>query len=196
MEAGIFALLGVVVAAFLSLLKEWWLQGRKELKDSEYSAVQVVIQLDRFVAECAHVVGEVSTYVPIPSENGYGRIQETPPKFEPDALKVEWKLLPPKLMYKVFDLPLRADIAHLVVRDAFQIPDFGEGFEEWQIQYATLGLEAAALARALRIHAELPANTREGWEPENYLREQRAHIEKKQLGRAPQTLNSSDLSQA
>ena len=181
MESAIFGLVGVLLGAVLTVAREWWFQRRRERKDAEFLSVQVLGQLDRYVAACANVVADDGLSEGQPDEHGYRRTQVSPPKFEPELLKVEWKALPLTLMYEILDLPYRAEIASHSVSAAFEYaampPDFEEGFEERQFQYAVLGLDAARLAEKLRQHAGLPARTGGAWDPVAHMAERKAQIE-------------------
>jgi hypothetical protein len=171
----------VLLGAVLTVAREWWFQRRREKKDAEFLAVQVLGQLDRYVAGCANVVFDDGLSEGQRDENGYRRTQVSPPKFEPETLKVEWKALPLKLMYEILDLPYRAEVASHSVSAAFEYaatpPDFEEGFDERQFQYALLGLDAARLAAQLRVHAGLPTRSGSNWDPVANMEERKAKIE-------------------
>lgn len=151
MESAIFGLAGVALGALLTVAKEWWFQRRRDRKDAEYLAIQVSCMLERYVSRCAEVVGDDGLCEGQPDENGCRRIQVSVPKFEPELAKVEWKSLPAALMYEVLDFPNKTEIASGSVNAAFEYgatpPDFEEGFEERQYQFATLGIEASRLAK-------------------------------------------------
>jgi hypothetical protein len=180
MESAIFGLVGVLLGAVLTVAREWWFQRTQDRKDAEFLAVQVLGQLERYVAGCANVVADDGLSQGQADEHGCRRIQVTPPKFEPELLKVEWKALPLDLMHEILDLPYRAEIANHSISAAFEYaaspPDFEEGFEERQLQYAALGLDAAQLAAKLRKHAGLPARSGGAWDPIAYIAGQRAKI--------------------
>ena len=182
MESAIFGLVGVLLGAVLTVAREWWFQQKRDRKDAEFLFVQVLGQLDRYVAACANVVADDGLFHGQPDVDGYRRTQVSPPKFEPDLLKVEWKALSLTLMYEILDLPYRAEIASQCVSAAFECaampPDFEEGFEARQFQYAVLGLDAARLAAKLREHAGLPGRTGGVWDPVAYMAEQKALIDR------------------
>lgn len=177
MESAIFGLLGVVVGAILTVAKEWWFQRRRDQKDAEYLAVLVVFHLERFANGCAAVVGDDG----LPDKDGFNTTQVLTPKFDTELLKVEWRSLPATLMYEILDLPYREEMANHRVDDAFEFaatpPDFGEGFEERQYQYASLGIDASLLAGKLRKHAGLPFRRKGEWNPVDFMEEQKAKIQ-------------------
>jgi hypothetical protein len=186
MQLAIFGLIGVVVGAFLTailaLARELWIQSRKDAKERECLAIQVSCQLERYVAGCVGVVADDGLYQGQTNEHGEREEQATPPKFEPELLKVEWKSLEVGMMYEILDFPLRAEEAKSyidsVAEHAFP-PDHWEWFEERQYQYAKLGLHAASLAARLRDSAGIPARpaTTGPWDPLAFMAERLAKIE-------------------
>lgn len=185
MESAIFGLVGVALGAVLSVAKEWWFQRNRNRKDAEYLSIQVSCALERYAAHCASVVADDGLYHGQRDKDGYSRIQVSPPTFEPESLKVEWKSLPTNLMYEVLDFPYKAEVAGQRVDSAFEYaatpPDFDEGFEERQFQYATLGIAASKLAAKLRQHIGLPARSAGDWDPVRYMEEQKSAIELRRM---------------
>lgn len=188
MESAIFGLVGVALGALLTVVREWWFQSRKNRKDAEYLAIQVSCELERYVARCADVVGDDGLYHGQPDERGYHTIQVETPKFDPMSFKVEWKSLPTNLMYEILDFPYKAEIADHAVSNTFEYaadpPEYDEGFEERQFQYATLGIAASQLATKLRKHVELPSKTIGDWDPARYMEEQKSAIESRRAEKA------------
>jgi len=129
MESAIFGLVGVALGAVLAVAREWWFQTRKNKKEAEYLAILVSCELERYAAHCAEVVGDNGLCEGRPNESGYATIQVKAPKFEPQALSVEWKSLAgDNLMYKILDFPYKAELASQSVSAAFEYaatpPDF------------------------------------------------------------------------
>lgn len=188
MEAAVFGLIGVVLGALLTVAKDWWFQRRENRKDAEYLAIQVSCALEQYVGRCAEVVGDDGLSYGLPDENGYRRIQVATPSFNPELLNVEWKSLPANLMYEVLDFPYKAEVASQSVAGAFDYeaapPDFEEGFEERQLQFAILGIAASELAAKLREHVGLPAKCVGDWNPVRYMENQKIAIEQKRMERA------------
>lgn len=193
MESAVFGLIGVLVGSFLAIAKEWYFHSRKDRKDAEYLSIQVSCALERYVARCADVVADDGLCCGQPDEDGYSRIQVSPPTFEPESLKVEWKSLPASLMYEILDFPYKAEIASQKVDGAFEYaatpPDFDEGFEERQIQYANLGIAASELAAKLRKHVGLPPREPGEWDPVQYMKEQKSAIELLREKRGAQSIS-------
>lgn len=115
----ISGLVGVIVGAVLTALREYFFQRRSDLKDREYLAIQVSCQLERYVAGCVAVVADNGLYHGETDENDEYTAQAIVPKFEPELLKVEWKSLPVKLMHEVLDFPVKAEKANSTIDDAW-----------------------------------------------------------------------------
>ena len=175
-----FGLLGVSLGTGLATLKEWWFNRRSDTRDATYLAVQVVGQLDRFVFACSEVVTDDGLCRGQRDEHGYRCAQVKPPKFSPESLNVEWRSIPADLMYEILDLPYKAEVAMHIIEGASENadpPDFDDFFEERQLQYANLGLLAAATAGRLRKHAVLPERSVAHWDPIAWMSERKTKIE-------------------
>ena len=186
MESAVFGLLGVLLGGVLTVAKEWWLQWRKDKRDADYLAIQVVCLLERYVNECAAVVGDDGLCEGQADKDGYSSIQVAATKFEPNLLTVEWRSLPTVLMYEVLDFSRKVESASQYVSHAFDFatpPDYEEGFEERQYRYANLGIAASGLATRLRQHANLPGSGSDEWNPVAYMQTQLAEIEVRRRGR-------------
>jgi len=182
-----FGLLGVSLGTGLATLKEWWFNRRRDTRDATYLAVQVVGQLDRYVFACSEVVTDEGLCRGQQDENGYRCAQAKPPTFNPETLSVEWRSIPAHLMYEILDLPYKAEVAAHIVEGASENadpPDFDDFFEERQLQYANLGLLAAAIAARLRKYAELPERSVTHWDPIAWMGERKAKIEATRRARA------------
>lgn len=159
MEAAIFGLLGVALGALLTIVREWWFQKRKERKDIDYLAVQVSCILDRFATQCSLVASDEGTWAPEPDGQEHHRVSVDRPTLNLESSKFEWKFLPTQLMHSILRFPFEVENAEIMVSQTFELvaspPEYWEGFEERQLQYATVGLRALALARQLREHAGL-----------------------------------------
>lgn len=190
MESAIFGLVGVALGALLAVAREWWFQSRKNKKDAEYLSILVSCELERYAARCAEVVGDEGLCEGRPDENGYRFIQVEVPKFEPHAFSVDWKSLPAHLMYEILDFPYKAELSGKSVSAAFEYaatpPDFWEGFEERQLQYACLGLAALKLAAKLRAYAGLPTRGIGEWNPADYMERHKVDIESERKERVSQ----------
>jgi hypothetical protein len=181
METAIFGLIGVVVGAFLTIIKEWWFKDREHKKNGEYLAILITSMLERYVAECAEVVSDDGLYHGQPNSNGNRETHTTPPSFKPLSVQVEWKSLPANLMNDVLSFPLEIESANAKIDSVSEYvatpPDYEEFFEERQYQHALLGIRASKLSALLRTHASLPARAIGEWNPIECMQTRLAEIE-------------------
>ncbi|MCD9026605.1 hypothetical protein LDO26_00045 [Luteimonas sp. BDR2-5] len=177
-----FGLLGVIVGAGLTYVREYLVQRKKQKQDVAYLAVVVSGALERFSAGCLRVVNDDGLYQGQPNREGSREIQARTPEFRPELLNVEWKSLPTSLMYEILDLPYRIEVANGVISDAAEYaampPDYEEFYEQRQYQYADLGIAAARLAARLRAQAGFSERRRGEWDPVAHMEAERAKIEK------------------
>lgn len=187
MEAAVFGLVGVVLGALLTVAKEWWFHDRTIRKDAEYLCIQVACELERYATRCADVVSDDGLYHGQPNEHGCHEIQVTTPTFDPKLFDVEWKSLPAVLMYDVLDFPYKGYVANQSVSAAFEYsatpPDYGDGFEERQLQYASLGITAFELAGKLRAHVKLQSREFGKWDPDKFMKDRKTTIESERAKR-------------
>lgn len=186
LEIAIIGLVGVVVGAVvtagLTMIREWMSERKEQKKNSEYLAILVSSMLDMYVAGCAEVVSDDGLYHGERNADGYREIHSTAPSFEPLSVQVEWKSLPSKLMNEVLSFPLEIEAAKSKIEGAYEYeatpPDFDEYFAERQYQYALLGLRAFGLSSSLRRNARLPARSPSSWNPVEYMATEMAKHEK------------------
>ncbi|MCC7596133.1 hypothetical protein IGS61_01455 [Janthinobacterium sp. FW305-129] len=100
------------------------------------------------------------------------------PSFDPLDLKVDWKVLPTGLMYRILNLPYQTEQLANQIAGVFEYdypPDYADFFWERQHGFAELGLEVDELVKQLRVHAGLPTPIpKKGeWNRGSLLREQR-----------------------
>lgn len=185
-------LVGVALGSGLTQMREYRAQRKRETKDAAYLVVLVAGALDRFSAGCVRVVGDAGLYRGQPDERGWRVVQVDAPTFQAELFAVDWKSLPATLMYSILDLPYRIEMAreriHNVGEYEAMPPDFEEFFEQRQFEYATLGLEAAGLAAALRKHAGFPERPAGHWDPVAYMEEHRSRIEAARTERASRSV--------
>lgn len=152
-----FGVLGVVVGASMTYWRERKFQALKDAKDAAHLVAHVAGALEHFSAGCEAVAFDDGSY----GDTDYRSTQTTTPVFEPDKLQVEWRALPPDLMFQILDLPYRIQEAKRIIEGASEHaampPDFEEFFEQRQYQYAVLGADAGRLAARLRQYAGVPA---------------------------------------
>ncbi|WP_167631641.1 hypothetical protein [Mariprofundus ferrooxydans] len=174
-------LLGVVLGVSLTVAKEWWFDSRKSKKEAEYLCIHIVCMLERFAGKCIDVVYDDGLFQGQPDKDGRRHIQVSLPDFEPESVDVEWKSLPAKLMYEILNLPSDIEIANAQINGVFEYvtspPDYEEGFEERQYQYATLGIKSLNLAAKLRKHVGLPKREVGDWDLFKQLNDEKDKIE-------------------
>ncbi|ADJ28772.1 hypothetical protein [Nitrosococcus watsonii] len=190
MDKTAYILIGVVLGVLLNAIKEWWFQKGKNKKDLEYLAIRISCILDTFINGCADVVADDGLCYGQPDQDGCRSIQTKTPNFDPLSVEVEWKALPASLMYEVLSLPNQIEAANHKISGAFEYaaspPNYEEGFEERQLQYAALGLKAHGLASKLRNIGKLPpqvAPAPDEWNPMQFMKEAVDKIEKLQKER-------------
>ncbi len=114
------------------------------------------------------------------------QIQTTPPTFELENLKVEWKALPAELMNEIIEIPFHTYIANKSIDNDSEYsgpPDYGHSFENRQYRYADLGIDAYVLAKRLRAFAGLPARKPLDWNPVEFMEDAKHSIEKERRER-------------
>ena len=190
MDKTAYVLIGVVLGVLLNAVKEWWFQRRTRKKELEYLAIRISCLLDTFVNGCADVVADDGLCYGQTDKDGCRSIQIETPHFDPLAVEVEWKSLPAEIMYEVLSFPNQIEAANHKISGAFEYaaspPDYEEGFEERQLQYARLGLKAHDIAAKLRSSGNLPPQSvsdPDEWNPVQFMREKINEIEKAQKER-------------
>ena len=191
MEKTAYILLGVVLTVFLNALKELWFQKGKNKKDLEYLTIRISSLLDIFVSSCADVVADDGLCFGQADERGCRSIQVKTPNFDPLEIDVEWKSLPRSLMYEILSFPNLILEANHRIAGEFEYssspPDYEEGFEERQFQYAKLALKADELSERLRRAGKLPINTElntDEWNVIKWMSEKIEEVEKSRHERA------------
>lgn len=181
MADGWWGLGGVVVGASITWIKDLVIDARCQRRNARYLAIRAVCLLDRYLDGCVAVVGDDGTVQGRPANpDGTCEVQVATPLFPIEALDGDWKAIPQQLMYALLSLPNVIEEAHQRIGAEFENafpPDYGEGFEERQFQYATLGLQVAKLAKELRHTYDIPPRAIGDWNPVDYLREQLGRIE-------------------
>ncbi len=186
MESAIFGLIGVALGAFLTVLREWWFQNRKNRTDAEFLAIQISCALERYAAQCVEVVVDDGLYQGQRDEENCFAPQVEKPKFDPESFKVEWKALPVKLMYEILDFPFKAELAdqHISNVAEFAAPPYRETIEERQYQYAILGIAAEKLVKMLRKNAGIHQRENNEWNRLAFMEEKKVEIEETRAQRS------------
>lgn len=173
---------GALLGAGLTLLREWIFHHTKVQKDRAHLAILVSAQLDRFVMGCAEVVDDNGLWRGQPDKDGNHVAQTTSPTFEPGTLDVEWKSLPVELMHRVLDFPFAIEQVEAKLQkigDDADPPEYAEWFDERQFSYAKLGDKAATLADELRAAIGIPMRPTEEWRARRHTSERLEQIERR-----------------
>ncbi|MEG3753912.1 hypothetical protein [Psychromonas arctica] len=152
----VLVVLGGVVGFSLTLLKDSIAMKKAKSVDSNYLAIVVSTSLERFIAGCCEVVCD-KRFI---DQNGYTHSKVSTPSFDPLLLDVEWKVLPPALLYKLLSLPEHINEANVYIGSVSDHvaspPDFDEYFEARVNKYSYLGLQAIKMSEELRELGNLP----------------------------------------
>lgn len=152
---GGIALMGIYLAHRFTLVREQLAVQEKREAERYFIATELIFLLEQYVEECVQVAQDGGAE----DQDGYTRAQTRTPEISYMGVAGDWRALPPQLMYKLRELPVRQNeaerhISH--VRNADSIPDFLFTFYERQYQYTKLGLRAIGLARRLRTLCSTP----------------------------------------
>lgn len=175
MEKALFTLAGVIVGFILNFVKDVWQRKREQKKEIEFISIRLSYALDKFLIGCFDVVYDEGLYQGQTDKNGYRFIQSKTPEFSPDEIDINWKLLPSKLLYEILNFPNEIDSSNHLISGAFEYaaspPDFEEGFEERQYEYAQLGIKSFEFISELRNIGGLPVKEYEEWYQIDKLKE-------------------------
>jgi hypothetical protein len=144
---------------------------RVKKSEAQYLAIRVVCVLDKFVEDCA------STAIDHGDEDQDGETvpqvhAPAPPVYPTD---VNWKSVNNSLMYRLLSLPALIERGANLVQGASEHafpPDNGEFFEARTESYATLGLQAFALAKELRDTYGIGPPQFLEWDPISHMEEE------------------------
>jgi len=169
---------GVCVGAGIAWFRDHLAGRDKKKSDAAYLAAIVGGALDTFVSGCSEVVGDSGQV----DRDGYSHPRATLPGFDPSKLDVEWRTIPPELLFDIQDLPYQILSAEGAINDAAEYvampPDYEEIFEERQYQFAKLGLHCLDIAERLRAFAKLsPRQKVYQWDPKIFFERKIEEIE-------------------
>lgn len=171
-------LIGVALGGYMTSRREDKRATAQSSKEAAYLAILVGAHLNRLATQCAYVAMDDGTDEGRPAgQNGTWETTVETPTFNPLSFEVEWKALPPALMYSILNLPYRIDTLNheiAILHNYEDLPDFTHFFWARRSGYAELGLEISRLAIELRQYAGLPEDpVRQGaWDRDESMREQ------------------------
>ena len=151
----------VGIGALLTYLRELRAEEIKDKRDTSYLAILVVTHLDRFANGCMSVAYDDGTSEGRPAgEDGiYHQTTVRPPEFAPLDIKVEWRVLPRRLMYDILEIPAKHEHLENQLSGVWEFddpPDYTEFFMRRRRDYADLGLKVSGVAKRLREFAQMP----------------------------------------
>jgi len=163
----LIGLVGVVVGAGLTFLREHIAEGRKAKKDAALLAAVIGGELDNFISACADVAQDDGDVDPA---SGFTNERTEVPSFDPSKFAVEWRSIDEKIMFDIHDLPYQIGFSNDAISatgEQDSAPDYSEWFEERQYQYSRLGLHCVDIVARLRAAANLrPRPKSFEWKPE------------------------------
>lgn len=180
---------GVYLGAWLTTRRDDAREARRKNQELYYLTALLGAHLDRYGAGCLAVAYDDGTSEgrPAGADGLYHQAVVSLPLFDPLALEVDWKALPPELMYAILELPARAAEVNRSLEDPgfFDPPDFSSYFDARQLGYVGLGLEADGLARRLRALVDMaPPPQPAGLRPRaEQLRERQEKLENVEIAR-------------
>jgi len=134
--------------------------ARQADQDRAYVASVVIEHLERYINGCVAVAQDDGTEYGQPAgENGYYRTTTTPPDFDPHKIDVNWRILPPDLIYDIFAIRSRREsIDGYLDNPGFDDPpDYSEFFWWRGFLYAQLGQRVSEIALRLRKAGGIPS---------------------------------------
>lgn len=142
-------------AAAERLRHEHQLAKDKEQKELLYITTELVFLLEQFAEGCARIATDMGHT----DAQGFTCTNKTTPDINLSVVSGDWRVLPPRLMYAIREIPILqkgADRLIQAIEDNDDAPEYFRTFEERRYQYTRLGLRAIIQARRLRKNAGLP----------------------------------------
>lgn len=154
---GGITLTGIWLTHHFTLKRERQASGDKLKKELHYIATELVFMLERYADGCARVAAD-------DGQDDDARQPEREavtdyPELNLADVTGEWRILEPRLMYRIRELPVIQDEARRAIAYAAEIPVpplHEDYFRERQYQFARLGIRAVILAVRLRRVTGLP----------------------------------------
>lgn len=159
--SAISGLAGVGIGALLTHLRELRAERIRDDRDASYLAILVITHLDRFANGCLSVAYDDGTSEGRPASKDaiYHHPTVKAPTFAPLDIKVEWRVLPRKLMYDILEIPAEQERLENRLGNVWEYddpPEYGDFFMRRQRDYAALGLKVSGIAKRLRVYAHMP----------------------------------------
>ncbi|WP_268223543.1 hypothetical protein [Sinomicrobium oceani] len=173
MTEAIFGLIGVLVGSAISWFQTYWTGMQATKRNAKYLAIRVVCILDKFVEDCADVIGDDGLSFGQRTPEGYLEPQVKIPGAPIFPKDVDWKSIEHELMYKILSLPSDIECADRIIKSAESIadpPDFEDLFNERKFWYSQWGVAAYKLSEELSIKYGIKKKSYNDWNPEEKLK--------------------------
>lgn len=135
------------------------LEEKQAAHERTYVASVVIEHLERYINGCLDVAYDDGTAYGQPAgDNGFHQATTTPPEFDPHKLEVNWRILPPELIYDIFAIRSRQEHiqSYLDSQGFDDWPDYSDYFWTRRLLFAKLGQQVTEIARRLRKAGRLP----------------------------------------
>jgi len=183
MIEAVIGLVGVIVGSAITIARDSWASWRAHRREGSYSAIRLIGMLDEYADKCIDVIYDDGTAEGRPAgrtsdgqEFCVAQVTAPDPLYYPDD--IGWRSLPEALMHRTIALPNKARSTNRHIQAASEHanpPDYRQFFEPRQMGYAQLGLDALEIAKDLRVHFGISAESRDNlnpdWNPMDALRE-------------------------
>lgn len=154
---GGITLTGIWLTHHFTLKRERQASEDKLKKELHYIATELVFMLEGYAEACVRVATDDGQDDDAPQPEREAVTDY--PELNLTDVSGDWRILEPRLMYRIRELPVLQDEARRAIAYAAQIPDpplHKDYFRERQYQFVRLGIKAVILAVRLRQAAGLP----------------------------------------
>lgn len=161
MDSGYVGLLGVLVGAGITWLKELVTRAQERRRDAAHLAAVVSALLDSFAEDCSAAAYDDGTYRGQLDEDGCRSAQVPDPTISYGPISVQWRSISAELLHEILEFPNVVKSKFLVLDNTHEIdgPPYDDYFADRQYEYAKLGVDALSIASKLRDECGLPTCT-------------------------------------
>lgn len=136
---------GVFLGALKEILLNWW--ERRRLVN--YQAMLIAAVLDQFITDCIELIYDPK-HIDLEGVV-HGTVSNPTINWPPE---IDWPSIPSELMYRCLLLPSQAkaaaEQASFVAEHVSGPPDYSEYFEELELKFAEVGLQAFHIMKRLK----------------------------------------------
>ncbi|MEF1172138.1 hypothetical protein [Vibrio sinaloensis] len=167
MIEAIIGLVGVIVGALVTGLKDGVKSYLSRKARKKYLATRVVSMLEIFIDNCALVLGDDGTIGGQPTGDGAYYPQVKTPTFEPLLLDVDWLSIDANLMHRILYLPNEIYMADSKIQSIWDYnpdpPEHPKIFEERYYQYSRLAIKANEIISELCKESGIKISEEHKW---------------------------------